>query len=173
MVPSRHCSRDYLSGGFARFAATGTSPVWPPVTHDLIEKMVGHRIRLVQQAPEQWHEGEEERLSAYARRGRDLDRRLSALLAFAPRGWMVVALGALGVEIARDASAASVAIGAGGILLALSALSRLVNGVGPARRCRRRLVAVAPSSRPAPGRDERWRPAGSRPVPARRACAHR
>jgi ATP-binding cassette subfamily B protein len=99
------------------------------LAHDLIEKMVGHRTRLVQQPPEHWHDGDEERLSTYARLGRDMDRRLTALLAAAPRGWMVVAVIGLGVEMSGGASPSEVAVGAGGILLALSALTRLVNGL--------------------------------------------
>lgn len=99
------------------------------ITHDLIEKMVGHRTRLAQQAPERWHEGEEERLGGYAALARNMDRWLSALLALAPRGWVIVALAGLGIELAAGASSADVAVGAGGILLALSALTRLVNGL--------------------------------------------
>ena len=99
------------------------------IAHDLIEKMVGHRTRLVQQAPERWHEGEEEQLATYANLGRDMDRRLTALLAVAPRGWMVVAVAGLGIRMAQGASSASVAVSAGGILLALIALIRLVTGL--------------------------------------------
>jgi ATP-binding cassette, subfamily B, bacterial len=39
------------------------------LTHDLVEKMVGHCTRLVQQAPESWHEGEADHLAMYARLG--------------------------------------------------------------------------------------------------------
>lgn len=107
-----------------RWAATRLT-----LAHDLIEKMVGHRTRLVQQPPEHWYDGDEERLSAYARLSRSMDGRLTALLAAAPRGWMVVAVIGLGVEINGGASPSEVAVGAGGILLALSALTRLVNGL--------------------------------------------
>ena len=99
------------------------------ITHDLIEKMVGHRTRIAQQAPERWHEGEEDRLAGYAALGESMDRWLSALLALAPRGWVVVAMVGLGIEVAGGASSEAVAVGAGGILLALSALSRLVSGL--------------------------------------------
>ena len=99
------------------------------ITHDLIEKMVGHRTRLAQQAAERWHEGEEERLGSYAALARNMDRWLSALLALAPRGWVIVGLAGLGIELSAGASSADVAVGAGGILLALSALTRLVNGL--------------------------------------------
>jgi ATP-binding cassette subfamily B protein len=99
------------------------------LTHDLVEKMVGHRTRLVQQAPESWHEGEADHLAAYGRLGDSMDRRLTALLALGPRGWMIVALGGLGVHLATGASPATVAAAVGGILLALAALSRLVLGL--------------------------------------------
>jgi ATP-binding cassette subfamily B protein len=99
------------------------------LTHDLAEKMVGHRTRLVQQAPELWHEGEADHLAAYGRLGDTMDRRLTALLALSPRGWMIVALGSLGVRLATGASPATVAAAVGGTLLALAALSRLVLGL--------------------------------------------
>lgn len=99
------------------------------LTHDLVEKMGGHRTRLVQQPPERWHEGEAERLAEYGRLGRAMDRGLTALLALAPRGWVVVALAVLSTEVARGATVGATAVGAGGILLALLALTRLVAGL--------------------------------------------
>jgi ATP-binding cassette subfamily B protein len=99
------------------------------LTHDLVEKMVGHRTRQVQEPPEHWHHGEEEQLGSYGRLGRDMDRRLCVLLALAPRGWVVVALAGLAVEVVGDGSAATIAVGAGGILLGLLALTRLVAGL--------------------------------------------
>lgn len=130
------------------------------ITHDLIEKMVGHRTRLAQQAAERWHEGEEERLAGYAGLARNMDRWLSALLALAPRGWVIVGLAGLGVEVAAGASSADVAVGAGGILLALSALTRLVNGLAQVAD-----AAVA-WSQVAPLFDAAARGAGPRPTSA-------
>src|SRR2546429_9634948 len=58
-----------------------------------------------------------------------MDRRLTAVVALSPGGWMIVALGGLGVHLATGASPATVAAAVGGILLALAALSRLVLGL--------------------------------------------
>jgi ATP-binding cassette subfamily B protein len=99
------------------------------LTHDLVEKMVGHRTRQVQEPPERWHDGEDEQLSRYAWLGRDMDRRLWALLALAPRGWVVLGLAALAFEVTGDGSPTVIAVGAGGILLGLVALTRLVGGL--------------------------------------------
>lgn len=44
------------------------------LTHDLVEKMTGQRTRQVQEPPERWHIGEDERLADYGRLGRDMDR---------------------------------------------------------------------------------------------------
>jgi ATP-binding cassette subfamily B protein len=35
------------------------------ISHDVIEKMVGHRTRLAQQRPADWHEGEDSSLAQY------------------------------------------------------------------------------------------------------------
>jgi ATP-binding cassette subfamily B protein len=40
------------------------------LTHDLIERMVGHRTRIAQQPREQWHDGEDETLERYVHASR-------------------------------------------------------------------------------------------------------
>ena len=43
------------------------------MTNDSIERMVGHRTRLAQEARERWHQGEDQALERYQRASEDLD----------------------------------------------------------------------------------------------------
>ncbi|HEX2571149.1 MAG TPA: ATP-binding cassette domain-containing protein [Polyangia bacterium] len=62
------------------------------MTHDLVERIVGHRTCLVQEPPSRRHEAEEAALSPYLDASRDLDRSQTALAALVPRGWLVLGL---------------------------------------------------------------------------------
>lgn len=99
------------------------------MTHDLIERMVGYRTRLVQQAPAHWHDGEDHALEQYYLRSIQLDRSASMLTALVPRGWLVVGL--LGLAFASSAggdSTTALAVGIGGMFLAYRAFDRLAAG---------------------------------------------
>ncbi len=99
------------------------------MTHALVESMVGHRTRLAQLPPDRWHEGEDEELEAYLKASKTMDRSTTALLAIAPRGWLVVGLlGLAPAFVAGGASTARMAIAAGGMLLAYRALRRFASG---------------------------------------------
>jgi ATP-binding cassette subfamily B protein len=50
------------------------------LTHDLVERMLGHRTRLAQEAPAHWHDGEDQALARYVELSRDLDRTAAWLL---------------------------------------------------------------------------------------------
>jgi ATP-binding cassette subfamily B protein len=100
------------------------------MTHDVIERMVGHRTRLAQEPPERWHVEEDQALDHYLLASRAMDRTGAALLALAPRGWLVVGL--LGVTpsfVAGRSSPAELAIAIGGIIFAFRALQKLVAGL--------------------------------------------
>jgi ATP-binding cassette subfamily B protein len=100
------------------------------MTHDLVERMVGHRTRLAQQSPDRWHAGEAEALTDYLRRSRALDRSLVWLAALTPRGWLLAAVAVLAVHVvAGDASTDALAVSLGGTLLAFRALNVLVAGL--------------------------------------------
>jgi ATP-binding cassette subfamily B protein len=100
------------------------------LTHDLVENMMGHRTRLAQQRPEQWHQGEDGALDRYLGVTRQVDARAAKLVAVVPRGWMLVGLlGLAPAFIAGTASQASLAIAMGGVLLSLRALRKLTLGV--------------------------------------------
>lgn len=100
------------------------------MTNDLVERMVGHRTRLAQQVPEQWHEGEDHALNQYLGLSGELDRVAVLQEAFVPRGWLIV--GILGIAPAFtsvSSSSATLAVAIGGVLLAQGALARFSQGL--------------------------------------------
>jgi len=100
------------------------------ITNDLVESMIGHRTRLVQQPLARWHEAEDIALTGYVEACRRFDRRLVQLTAIAPRGWLLLALlGAGPGFLAGDVNATSLAIAFGGILLAHGALGSLTRSL--------------------------------------------
>ncbi|MFP2923874.1 ATP-binding cassette domain-containing protein [Pyxidicoccus sp. 3LG] len=100
------------------------------MTNDLIERMVGHRTRLAQEARERWHEGEDQSLERYQRASEHLDRREVLLTGLMPRGWLLLGVVGLALSAALGGSSqVALAIGVGGVLLAYRAFSRLVAGL--------------------------------------------
>lgn len=100
------------------------------MTHDLIERMIGHRTRMVQESQARWHDGEDEQLSRYLRASKNVDQSELRLLAFAPRGWLVLALLGLTPAFASGGnSPEKIAIALGGILLAFRAFTRVANSL--------------------------------------------
>jgi len=101
------------------------------LTHELIEKMNGHRTRIAQQAPELWHEEEDTSLVLYLKSSQTLDRLHALLTAVAPRGWLTVGMGGVGFAfVTNAASAEMLAISTAGVLLGYQTLRRLVFGLG-------------------------------------------
>lgn len=101
------------------------------MTHALVERMVGHRTRLAQESPRTWHSGEDQELATYLTLSRRLDRIEALLTALIPRGWLLVGLlGLTPAVVAGRSTAATMAIGIGGILLAYEAYKKLAAGLG-------------------------------------------
>jgi ATP-binding cassette subfamily B protein len=94
-----------------------------------VERIVGHRTRLAQEAPDRWHDGEDEALSGYLDRAAELDRRALALVVIVPRGWLLVGLCALAPAFVRGVDPIALGTGLGGVVLAWLSLARLANGV--------------------------------------------
>lgn len=98
------------------------------MTNALLERMVGHRTRLIQEDPNQWHVIEDKELE------RNLRLQIRAdwsetMLAALPRGWMLLGLGAfLYTLVLQPATPAQLALTLGGILLAYQAFTSLVTG---------------------------------------------
>ncbi|MCK6446076.1 MAG: ABC transporter ATP-binding protein/permease [Planctomycetes bacterium] len=100
------------------------------LSHELIEKMVGHRTRLVQEPRAAWHAGEDARLERYLRSSQRMDDALTWLLALAPRGWLLLGvLGSAPSFLAANASTTVLAAELGGVLLAYVATNRLAHGL--------------------------------------------
>jgi ATP-binding cassette, subfamily B, bacterial len=99
------------------------------LTHDLIERMVGHRTRIAQQPREQWHRGEDETLERYVHASSRMDDAAVWLLGIVPRGWMVAGLAGLTPLFVQGGSPAALAVSLGGLLLAVRAFERLTGGL--------------------------------------------
>ena len=100
------------------------------LTNDLVERMVGHRTRLAQEDPTQWHKAEDAALQAYLHDLQRADQAGSWFKALVLRGWLVLGLGWL-CFLLRQAmpTTAALAVSLGGVLLARQALSTIVLGV--------------------------------------------
>ena len=100
------------------------------MTNDLTERMVGHRTRLAQEAPEHWHDDEDEALARYLEVSEGMDGAAAQLTALVPRGWLLVGmLGLTSAFVTSQGSNITLAISLGGILLAYRALKRLSSGL--------------------------------------------
>jgi ATP-binding cassette subfamily B protein len=96
------------------------------MTNDMVERMVGHRTRLAQEARDHWHDGEDQLLSRYIDVSKSSDRSSALLMGMIPRGWLILGLAGLAPAIASgDTSTGSLAVSIGGLLLSYQALGRL------------------------------------------------
>jgi ATP-binding cassette subfamily B protein len=115
------------------------------LTHDLVERMVGHRTRMVQKTVAQIHEDEDEQLERYVAISRDFDRALLPLGAGLPRGWLIVGLlGLAPAFISGSADATSLAIAIGGIIVANRALASVGVGIAASLRAAVAAEEIAP-----------------------------
>ncbi len=99
------------------------------LTHELTERMVGHRTRLAQQRPEDWHEGEDEVLGAYLQASSMQDR-WASWMEVVGIGWQIVAVTALlPAFVMGDGSEGKMAVAVGGIILGERALVTFGRGI--------------------------------------------
>jgi ATP-binding cassette subfamily B protein len=99
------------------------------MTNDLIERMVGHRTRLAQEARESWHDGEDQTAERYLERSTAMDR-LATIHAGVARGWLLIGVaGLVPVFTQGRVSPGAIAISIGGILLASRALMKLIQSM--------------------------------------------
>jgi ATP-binding cassette subfamily B protein len=97
------------------------------LTHDFIERIVGHRTRVVQEAPERWHIGEDEALESYFMASKRMDRIPSILYAFGGRGLVLLSLLALAPAVMNGSTTVSaIATTLGGILVSSEAIRKIV-----------------------------------------------
>ena len=95
------------------------------LTHDLVERMVGHRTRLAQEPRERWHEGEDQALERYCAVSREMDG-AALVQALVPGGWLIVGLlGLTRAFVSGSGAPGALAVSLGGMLLAAGALGKL------------------------------------------------
>jgi ATP-binding cassette subfamily B protein len=100
------------------------------LTYDTIERLQGHRTRLIQERAETWHDAEDAALAEASLRAQAMDRVAATLVTFVPRGWFVASLVLLTPELVlRGGATASVALTLGGAIMAMQALRRFTQGV--------------------------------------------
>ncbi len=98
------------------------------MTHDLVERMVGHRTRLAQEPRDAWHTAEDEQLAHYAESSAALDR-LSTVLGAIPSLWLVLGLLSIVPAFASgQRTGGALAVGIGGVMLAYRAVGKLTAG---------------------------------------------
>jgi len=110
-----------------------TSLVWSSayrdMTNDLVENMVGHRTRLIQEDSRHWHDSEDQALERYLRLSEQMDKIGLQITAIVSRGWTIIGMTGLAIGfVVRMPSAAGLAIGLGGVLLAAQGLGKLAGG---------------------------------------------
>jgi ATP-binding cassette subfamily B protein len=138
------------------------------MTNDLIERMVGHRTRLAQEAPERWHEGEDQALERYQRVSERLDQREVLLAGLMPRGWLLIGIIGLVLSLALGGgSQVALAVGVGGVLLAYRAFGRLVAGLSALAEAGSAWKQIAGLFRAASRTEEAALPLWSAPAPVR------
>jgi ATP-binding cassette subfamily B protein len=99
------------------------------LTDTTVERMIGHRTRLVQCLPERWHHGEDEALWSYHERARSMDHWQSLLMVGIPYGWLLLGVIMLAPAFIAGASTASLAVAVGALLLARQSFERLTGGL--------------------------------------------
>ncbi|HEX8174235.1 MAG TPA: ABC transporter ATP-binding protein [Pyrinomonadaceae bacterium] len=100
------------------------------ITHNLVEVMAGYRTRLAQEREENWHDNEDKSLESYLKLSARTDYDVKLLMIFAPRGWLILGLcGIIPAFTSGGASAESIAISLGGVLLIRKAFDKLCEGL--------------------------------------------
>jgi len=105
------------------------SNAYREMTNDLVENMVGHRTRLVQQNAENWHEDEDQTLDQYLKLSESMDQIGMQVNALVSRGWLLVGLTGTAIAyVTLTPTPQSLAISLAGILLASQGLAKLTSG---------------------------------------------
>ena len=99
------------------------------MTHDLVERMVGHRTRLAQEPIARRHDGEDESLARYLHGSSRMDHLGVWLGAVVPRGFLLLGLALLAPAFVSGAASGALAVSLGGVLLAQRAFARLSAGL--------------------------------------------
>jgi ATP-binding cassette subfamily B protein len=99
------------------------------LTHDLIDRMLGHRTRAVQELRTEWHDFEDRELAAYLTCSRRFDGSALAV-SMLPRSFVLAAFAGLTLRsLSVPANQLDLALAIGGVLLASRALTALSSGL--------------------------------------------
>lgn len=99
------------------------------MTNDLVERMVGHRTRLVQEYRAFWHDTEDWIVARYLQLAREMDHISFFATGFIPRGWLLIGIaGMTPAVVSGSADTATLAVTLGGVLLAFRAFRILNRG---------------------------------------------
>jgi ATP-binding cassette, subfamily B, bacterial len=100
------------------------------MTHELIERMVGHRTSLAQERPHRRALQEDLAMKDYLAASKAMDQAILPVTGVMPRGWMLVGLAGLAPGlIAGGGNVIGLAIGFGGVMLANRALMGISGGL--------------------------------------------
>jgi ATP-binding cassette subfamily B protein len=99
------------------------------LTHEMIERLVGHRTRLAQEPRRDWHEDEDQGSARAFTASKRLDAAVVALGAVLPRAWLVVSIAIVAVAILTGPrNPEGIPLTIGGILIAFRSLRRASAG---------------------------------------------
>lgn len=98
------------------------------MTQDLVERMLGHQTRLVQERRYVWYYDDDRRLAYYHVFSRKKDMAGYYFMGLSPRGWLFVGLLSLIPAIPAGASSAQIGITLGGIILGVRAFMKQRKG---------------------------------------------
>jgi ATP-binding cassette subfamily B protein len=105
------------------------------MTHDLVERMVGHRTRLAQEPPGRRDAQDDQAMGSYLEASRAMDQAILPVVGMLPRGWLLVALAGLAPAFVQGTGdPSSFAIALGGMLLANRALGGISGGLAALSR---------------------------------------
>jgi ATP-binding cassette subfamily B protein len=100
------------------------------MTHELVERMVGHRTCLAQESPERRDSQQDGTMRDYLHGSRQMDKAAAPLSALVPGGWMLIGLlGLAPAFVDGSGSPVALAIGFGGVMLTGRAFSGLSGGL--------------------------------------------
>lgn len=112
------------------------------LTRDLVEKLIGHRTRMVQEDPARWHVDEDRALQGYTSVSARMDGAAVALASSTPVWRAIGALALLPGFVAGTSTPATLAIGIGGLLLFARSLEALAGGMADLAEARLAWEAV-------------------------------
>ncbi len=100
------------------------------MTNDLVESMMGHRTRLVQENKDKWHVGEDQGVEQYLDLSKAMDSKAILLASFIPSGWLVLSLAGLApFFVTGQGAVGKLAVSIGGIILAHGAFGKFPAGL--------------------------------------------